>query len=259
MKKNHCKCVTFSAKHPLSLQKGPEMFKAIEKMQISVERSHKMKATAYKTMIVVIALLLAVQGIAMAQEKGHERSGDRRFAGPGRRGPQGAMMLRRMIRRLDLTDDQTKQVKTIVKNNKEAAEAAEKAIGQARKLVHQAVVKGAGEAEVRAAAASLGTAITDQAVNKAATMASIRAILTEEQLKELGELGVGRKGRGGRFGRGMGRGRGPGGMRGYGRGQRGGWQKGGRRGQGRGDGYCPLDRGGRGYGRGDNRQPGTGG
>lgn len=212
-------------------------------------------------MIVVIALLLAVQGIAMSQEKGPEGRG-RRFAGPGRRGPQGAMMLRRIVHRLDLTEEQIQKVKTIAKNNKETVEATEKTLEQARNAVHEAVVKGAAESEVRAAAASLGATLADQAVNKAATMASIRAILTEEQLKELDELGVERKGRGIRGRRGMGRrgrggpgamrggrGRGgPGGMRGHG--PRSGWRGG--RGYGRGDfDGCPLEHGRRGYGRGE--------
>jgi len=205
------------------------MFKAIEKTKVLVERSHEMKTSAYKTMIVAIAVLLAMQGLVMAQEERPEGRG-RRFAGPGRRGPQGAMMLMRIVRRLDLTDDQIEKVKTIAKDNKETAETSEKAIQQARESVHEAVVKGASEAEVRAAAASLSTAITNHAVNKAATMASIRAILTEEQLKELDELGLERKWRGygrgefggrrfaGRGGRGMGCGGrcDPGAMRGYG-------------------------------------------
>jgi len=208
-----------------------------------------MKATAHKTMIVLFATILAMQTFALAQEKVPERPGDRPFAGPGRRQQHPERMLRRMIYRLDLTDDQIEHVKTIVKNNRETAEAAEKAVEQARNLVHKAVIKGAGETEVTAAVASLGTALTSRAVNKAATMASVRAILTEQQLKELDELGIERKGARGRFQRGMGPGRGRGGFRG--RGQRGRWQKGGRE-YGRGDfGGRRWYEGGRGYGRGD--------
>jgi len=123
-----------------------------------------------------------------------------------------------ILRRLDLTEDQRDKVKTVLNNKKEDAEVANKAVRDAQKALHEAVINEAGEEAIRTAAAGVGRAIGDQAVLKTQAAASVKAVLTEEQLQKLerikektkelqedmqalrGELGPGQNRRGAGFG-----------------------------------------------------------
>jgi Spy/CpxP family protein refolding chaperone len=91
----------------------------------------------------------------------------------------------RILRRLDLTEEQHEQVRTILEDNKESAQTAEKAVQDARKALHQTVIDQQGEEAIRNAAAEIGTAIGNQAVLKTQTIAAVKGVLTEEQKQKL--------------------------------------------------------------------------
>ena len=116
-----------------------------------------------------------------------------RAQGPGfGRGTLGVhdrdTMLMRILHRLDLTDEQTEQIKAIHESNKDKGEAAKKEIAEATKALHEAVAEGADEATIRAAGTKLGNAMSEGAVLKVTTVTSIEKVLTEGQLEKLKEL-----------------------------------------------------------------------
>ena len=97
-------------------------------------------------------------------------------------------MLMRILHRLDLTDEQTEQIKAIHESNKDKGEAVKKEIAEATKALHEAVAEGADEATIRAAGTKLGNAMSEGAVLKVTTVTSIEKVLTEGQLEKLKEL-----------------------------------------------------------------------
>ena len=103
-------------------------------------------------------------------------------------GPAPEMGLGRLLRRLELDPNQRAKIRTILEGNRERAEAARKAVAEARKLLEQTVVAGANDVTVRDAAGKLCKVISDEAVAKAAAMASVRGELTAEQVTKLNGL-----------------------------------------------------------------------
>lgn len=89
---------------------------------------------------------------------------------------------------LNLTDEQKTQIRQIQEQGKTDAEAAQKAVDDARGALHDAVIGGAAEADIRAAATALGEAIGNQAVLHAKTVAAAKAVLTDEQRKKFDEM-----------------------------------------------------------------------
>ncbi len=263
----------------------------------------KMKKTVWMRTIVVLLVIVAVNSPALAGRGGRGRGG-RPGPGPGwnvRGGPRmeppyqligpacpfmpgigrGADICGvplRILRQLDLTDEQVKAIQEVVEANKEKAEASRKAIAEATKALHEATVKG-DEAGIQEAATNLGKAIEKGAILRASTINSVKKVLTDEQRKELEELtaklkerveklpqgmvglGLGRRfqrfgRRGGFGGQGMGLGRGLG--MGFGRGQGMGPGRGLGMGPGRGLGMGPGRGLGMGAGRGRGMGPGRG-
>jgi Spy/CpxP family protein refolding chaperone len=140
--------------------------------------------------------------------------------------------MQRILRRLDLTEEQDLQVQGILEACKAEMEAASEAVADARKSLHEAVAEGADETAIRSAAAVLGTSIGDRAVLKSQTIAEVKKVLTPEQIEQLDQIKADFKARAekrreqmkgyeGRPGR-RGRGRGCGPRRGPGRGGPGG-------------------------------------
>ena len=168
-----------------------------------------MKKTRFKTVAVVVFVLTALTGLLLAgpgrggrgqrggYEFGPERPG-RSGMGMGRHGGPGEMGMLRMLGRLELTDEQKESVKKITEAAKEKNKAADEAVGEARKALRESVDKGDEDA-IRKAATSLGKVIGDQAVLKVQTKASIKKVLTPEQLKELEEHKAKMKERGKKF------------------------------------------------------------
>jgi Spy/CpxP family protein refolding chaperone len=97
------------------------------------------------------------------------------------------MMLRGILPGLDLTDEQIEAIKQVHETNQEAMQAGQKAVAEATKALHDAVLQN-NEADIRAAATNLGSAIGQCALLRAATMASIKAVLTPEQQAKLEQL-----------------------------------------------------------------------
>jgi Spy/CpxP family protein refolding chaperone len=171
-----------------------------------------MKKTGWIKAILVVLVVVAVSSPALAGRGGRGRGG-RLGPGPGwnmqggpRMGPMYGVLgpagpgmpgiggrlgvcpvPLRILRQLDLTDDQVEAIKEVLKANQEKGEAARKNIVEAMKAVHEAVVKG-DEAGIREAATNLGKVIGNGAVLKAAIMASVKKVLTDEQREELQEL-----------------------------------------------------------------------
>ena len=256
-----------------------------------------MKKTGWMTTIVILLIVVAVSSPALAGRGGRGRGG-RPGPGMGWNMPRGPLMEPpggligpacpfipgigggpgvcgvplRILRQLDLTDEQVEAIQKVQEANKEKAEASRKAITEATKALHEATVKG-DEAGIREASTNLGKVIGNGAALRASTMASVKEVLTDEQRKELEELtaklkeraenlpqgmlgqGFGRRyqrfgQRGGFRGQGMGPGRGlgMGAGRGLGMGSGRGMGMGAGRGPGRGAGRGPRRGAGRGWG-----------
>jgi len=171
-----------------------------------------MKKTGWIRTIVILLVVVAVSSPAFAGRGGRGRGG-----GPGRglgwNMPDGPLMEPpcqligpacpfmpgigggpgvcgvplRILRQLDLTDEQVEAIQKVFEANKEKAEDSRKAIAEATKALHEAAVKG-DEAGIREAATNLGKVIGNGAVLRASTMNSVKEVLTDEQRKELEEL-----------------------------------------------------------------------
>jgi Spy/CpxP family protein refolding chaperone len=89
---------------------------------------------------------------------------------------------------LDLTDEQKSQLRKIQEQGKSDAEAVQTAVADARDALHDAVIGGTAEAQIRAAATALGEAIGNQAILHAKTVAAAKAVLTDEQRKEFDKI-----------------------------------------------------------------------
>jgi Spy/CpxP family protein refolding chaperone len=89
---------------------------------------------------------------------------------------------------LDLTREQKTQIREIQEKGRKDAEAARDAVEDARDALHEAVISGAAEAKIRAAATALGEAIGNEAALHAKTVAAVKAVLTDEQRKEFDEM-----------------------------------------------------------------------
>lgn len=149
-----------------------------------------MKTAGYSLTIVVISAVLffAMQAFSASDDSNKP-------AGPGYQHmrhrspvPTQHMGLGRLLRQLELTQEQTEQIKAIHQAERENAKTAREAIVAARQALNKTVIEGADEADIRTAAIKLGNAIADQAVKRAATMASVRKVLTDEQSAKLKKL-----------------------------------------------------------------------
>jgi protein CpxP len=145
----------------------------------------------------VVAVSLAGGAFAAGQDNPGQAAGpgarQGRFGGPGRAmgpggpgGPGGGLMA---LRRLDLTDAQKEQVKTILDSHKDEAKALGEKIMKAR-VALDAAIAGAtfDEATVRTRAAELAALEADGAVARARGYAEVYQILTAEQQTRLKEI-----------------------------------------------------------------------
>jgi Spy/CpxP family protein refolding chaperone len=166
-----------------------------------------------KTLIVVGAVVALASSHVLAQPGNGWGRGPRHAAGPGAGivphapGPMGLGMggpgggcvfccpfgpapggLLRLGRWLDLTDEQATQIKTICDKAQADANTAAEAVVSARDALHKAVISGATEAQIQSAATALGTAMGNQAVLAAKTLAAAKSVLTDEQRQELEKI-----------------------------------------------------------------------
>jgi protein CpxP len=156
-----------------------------------------MKRLGLAAAATVVAVSLAGGAIAAGQDNPGQAAGpggrQGRFGGPGRGmgpggpgGPGGGLLA---LRRLDLTDAQKQQVKTILDSHKEEA----RALGDKIRKAHvalDAAIAGAtfDEATVRTRAAELAAVEADEAVARARGYAEVYQILTTEQQTKLKEI-----------------------------------------------------------------------
>jgi len=129
------------------------------------------------------ALALATTAIAQHQggPGGREHGRHREGMGPG--GPMGQM---RMLRELDLSDEQRQRIRALFEEV--AATGAPERLRQARESLKDAIESGADEAALREQASQLGEAEGDAAVELARIRARILEVLTAEQKVELEQL-----------------------------------------------------------------------
>ena len=140
------------------------------------------------SLMVAGAVLFLLGSLATADEgKGDPNKGDgsdKAVVKPESKGPgePGGWILS-LAWWLDLTKEQVAQVQAIVEEAQPEAQEAAEVVAAAQAALHEAVVKDASEEDIRIAAAALGIVIGDQAVLRTQTLAAIKAVLTEEQLK----------------------------------------------------------------------------
>jgi Spy/CpxP family protein refolding chaperone len=161
-----------------------------------------MKTRTKMMFLAIMAAILIWNGLAFADDSNScpakhgpppERMGDHRGpmgpGGPGmeNRGAPG-MILPFLLDKLDLTSEQNEKIHTIMDASRDNAEAARKAIEQASRVLHMAIVDGNDEATIRTAAAAVGKAIGDEAVLRAKTLTDIKKVLTSEQQEKLKEM-----------------------------------------------------------------------
>lgn len=103
-------------------------------------------------------------------------------------GPAHSSVLGPMAWSLNLTDAQIKQIRGIYDQARTDANSVGQAVASANVGLHEAIASGATEAQIRAAAATLGTAMANQAVFHAKIMTAVKAVLTDDQRKELDQI-----------------------------------------------------------------------
>ena len=103
-------------------------------------------------------------------------------------GPAHSSVLGPMAWSLNLTDEQIKQIRGIYDRAKADANSVEQAVATATIGLHEAIASGAAEAQIRAAATTLGAALGNQAVFHAKMLTTVKAVLTDEQRKELDKI-----------------------------------------------------------------------
>jgi Spy/CpxP family protein refolding chaperone len=162
-----------------------------------------MKKTGCKATILVGLAVVFLAGVVFAGPHGRHRGGHGRDRGGWKGGHGRGMMLGRILRKLDLTDEQNEQIKAIREADREKTKDAREAVAETTKALHEAAFQDANEATIRAAATALGNALGDKAVLRATTMASIKKVLTAEQLEKLAQSRAKMKERVGQFRKGM--------------------------------------------------------
>jgi len=120
-----------------------------------------------------------------AQPEGRRRGGEHGPHGEGM-GPGGHGGPMRMLRELDLSDDQRQQIRALFEEVDSNGVPAR--LRQARESLHDAIESGADESTLRQQASQLGEVEGDAAVERARVHARIQEILTPEQKKELEQL-----------------------------------------------------------------------
>jgi len=103
-------------------------------------------------------------------------------------GPAHSSVLGPAAWSLNLTDEQIKQIRSVYDQARADANSVRQAVAKAQIALHQAVTGGATEAQIRAAATTLATAIGDQAALHAKTLTAVKAVLTDAQRKELDSI-----------------------------------------------------------------------
>lgn len=159
--------------------------------------------------VTLLALLVAVPAtILSAQETRTMPRGHGMSHGPG--GDDPGRMLERMVRHLDLSEEQTAQVEQIFEEGREQNRPTRERVRVAQEEYAEMMwAEEFDETALRNAAAVLADAQTEMRVAHALTFRELRDVLDEEQLAKLAEVHEQRKGRRGARGHGHGFGKQP--------------------------------------------------
>jgi Spy/CpxP family protein refolding chaperone len=136
-------------------------------------------------------------GIHLRQGFGGQVGGPGRGGpgGPGMR-PGGPMGMGPGFGRLDLTDDQKAQIKTIADSHRDEFRAAGQKVGAAREAMRTLIEADAlDESAIRAKSAEVAAAEADLMILNAKVRRESQQVLTSEQLAKLKELQANRQGR----------------------------------------------------------------
>jgi len=132
-----------------------------------------------KILVVTVAAALAVGGL-FAFNAGAQAIGQRR--GPG-------AMLQRVKQQLGITDAQAREIRSLLKEDREKLGDLSRAIHDAKVKLRDAIQnEKASEADVRAASAEVAQAQADMAVERHKLFGKIKPILTAEQLQKMAQL-----------------------------------------------------------------------
>jgi len=138
-----------------------------------------MKTNKLLTMAMAAAILVGGFTSALAQNTDSSAG-----AGPGH-----GKMLHRLAQKLNLTDDQKKQIKAVLVANKGALKGLLSQLHEARQNLREAIqASDANEAAVRAASAKVAGVEADFAVERMKLYGRIAPILTDEQRRKLADF-----------------------------------------------------------------------
>ncbi|MGH9323650.1 MAG: Spy/CpxP family protein refolding chaperone [Vicinamibacteria bacterium] len=127
----------------------------------------------------LLAGVLFVAPLSFAVAQHEERHG-------GHRSGMRHMGQLRMLRELDLSDDQRQQVRALF--DEARATGVHERLVESRKALHDAIEQGADEGTLRQLASELGDVEGDSAVEGSRIQARVRELLTAEQRQELEQL-----------------------------------------------------------------------
>ena len=134
--------------------------------------------------ITVISLVALVLAGALYMRAWADTNGDASHSGLGRHGFE-----MRILKQLDLTDEQKAQVKSILSDERPTIQPLVQQLGATRRELRAATVNGQfDEATVRALAAKATQAMTDLIVEKARVQSKIYNVLTPEQQTKFNQL-----------------------------------------------------------------------
>ena len=125
--------------------------------------------------VFILSLVMLLQRPILAQRP---QSVNKRIILPG---GGVANQLIHQIRGLDLSEDQSKALRRLIRRARPRGQEILEAIGTARQRLNQQVRKGAGREEMAPAVAALTEKLLDQAVFQARVSNAIRSQLTKEQ------------------------------------------------------------------------------
>ena len=140
----------------------------------------------HTTLAAFVGAGIVAVGMLVASDVSTEAAEAQREGGPGGRmhrpSSGGPMRMLPPLRRLDLSETQREQIRTLVAQSREASGTTGDQIRAARQALHDAVTTAVvNEGEIRALAASLATLEGDAAVHHAYLYAQVWQLLTPDQ------------------------------------------------------------------------------
>jgi Spy/CpxP family protein refolding chaperone len=145
--------------------------------------------TGYKTALIAVGLATILASQSLAQPGGRGRGTWQRSPGAGAAygrpgGPGRAELLGGILRRLDLTEEQRDKIRDILTDARSDTTDAHRAVAEGHEALRDAVADGSVDA-AEAAAEEFTDALARQAKLRIETMASVKKVLTEEQIEQL--------------------------------------------------------------------------